>query len=129
MRKMMRPVLRTLGLVLLGGVLLAAPAVAEPYFAVREGERCSACHTNMNGGGKRTDLVSTHARDVLHYPNFFGKFSSPADFFTGEINKYVALGGDLRVSETATFQDRGRNGRVDNDKVLRGRLATNSLAT
>jgi hypothetical protein len=112
---------------------VAVPALAEPYFAVREGLRCSACHTNMNGGGKRTDLVSTHARDLLHYPMFFGVFSNPPEFFSGEINKYLALGGDLRVSETATFQD-GKDGpdgvfrgQVRNDQVFRGRLETNSL--
>ena len=108
-------------------VLLAAPAFAEPYLAVREGMRCSACHVNMNGGGKRTDLVATHARDILHYPNFFGSFSNPPDFFSGELNKYVGLGADTRASYTAVFQDLGTNGRVDNDKVFRGRLDTNRL--
>src|SRR2546426_12806219 len=83
-------------------LLLSAPTLAEPYFAVREGLRCSSCHTNMNGGGKRTDLVSTHARDLLHYPTFFGAFSNPPEFFSGEINKYLALGADLRANETAT---------------------------
>ncbi len=113
---------------LIGCLLLwAAPARAEPYFAVREGMRCSACHVNMNGGGMRGDLVRTHARDVLHYPNFFGTFSNPPTFFNGEINQYLALGADLRASDTATFQDKGVNGRVDNDKVFRGRLETNRV--
>ncbi len=119
--------MRRLGLALGCLLLLAAPALAEPYFAVREGLRCSACHVNMNGGGMRTDLVSTHARDLLHYPSFFGAFSNPPDFFTGEINKYLRLGGDLRVSDTATFQDLGHNGKVSNDEVFRGRLETNSI--
>ena len=131
----MRSILRVIGCVL-GLWLLAGPAVAEPYFAVREGLKCSACHTNMNGGGKRTDLVSTHARDILHYPSFFGAFSNPPDFFTGEINKYVSVGADLRASNSAVFQDLGshtqcsqriQNGSptavcVDNNEVFRGRL-------
>jgi hypothetical protein len=111
----------------MGLLLLAAPALAEPYFAVREGLRCSACHTNMNGGGKRTDLVSTHARDLLHYPNFFGQFSNPPDFFNGEINKYFAVGADLRASNTAIFQNLERNGEVSNNKAFRGRLERDSL--
>ena len=125
--------LRRFVLALGGALLLAAPALAEPYFAVREGLRCSACHTNMTGGGKRTDLVSTHARDLLHYPNFFGAFSSPPEFFSGEVNKYVSLGGDLRASETAVFQD-GKpgadgvfHGQVSNDEVFRGRLEENRI--
>jgi len=117
---------RRIGLILALAVF-ALPAWAEPYIALREGLRCSACHVNMTGGGKRTDLVSTHARDLLHYPSFFGKFSNPTDFFTGEINKYLALGADLRASNTATFQDAPRNGVVDNDKVFRNHLETDSL--
>jgi hypothetical protein len=92
----------------------------------------------MNGGGMRTDLVRTHARDILHYPNFFGKFSNPPEFFSGEINQYLALGADLRTSETAVFQDQGSPAKcpgpgqsstncVDNDQVFRGRLETNRL--
>jgi len=124
---MMAAVIRRL---MLGVVVLtiAGPALAEPYFAVREGFKCSACHVNMTGGGKRTDLVSTHARDILHYPSFFGAFSNPPDFFSGEINKYLGLGADVRASETAVFQNEGTNGRVNNDKVFRGRLETNSLS-
>ena len=121
--------IRRLGLAVGCALLLSvAPVLAEPYFAVREGLRCSACHTNMNGGGKRTDLVSTHARDLLHYPNVFGAFSSPPEFFSGEVNKYISLGGDLRASNTAIFQD-GKpgpdgmfHGQVANDQVFRGRL-------
>jgi hypothetical protein len=122
-------------------LLVVAPALAEPYFAVREGLPCSACHVNMNGGGMRTDLVSTHARDILHYPNFFGAFSNPPEFFTGEINKFVSIGSDLRASYTAVFQDLGSNQDcsaaiqaqsstvrcVDNNKVFRDRLESNSI--
>lgn len=114
-------------------MLSPTPVLAEPYIAVREGLHCSACHVNMNGGGKRTELVSTHARDLLHYPNFFGRFSNPPEFFTGEINKYVSIGADLRGSDTAVFQD-GKpdpdgvfRGQVSNDQVVRTRLETNSL--
>lgn len=132
----MRLSMPRIGLTLGCLLLCAAPALAEPYLAVREGLRCSACHTNMNGGGKRTDLVATHARDLLHYPNVFGAFSSPPEFFSGEVNKFVSLGADLRATETATFQDLGSNGLVggtptkfvENNKVFRGRLETNSIA-
>jgi len=122
----------------LGTLLLwTSAAGAEPYLAVREGMRCSACHVNMNGGGMRSDLVTMHARDVLHYPSFLGTFSNLPDFFSGEINKYLALGGDLRASNTAIFQDRSSPAKcpgpttsglcVDNDTVLRGRLEENTL--
>lgn len=108
--------------------LVATPAFAEPYLAMREGMKCSACHTNMNGGGKRTDLVATHAKEILRYPGFLGKFSNPPEYFTGEINQYIGIGADLRTSAKLIFQDLGVNGVVSNDKVYRGRLETSQLA-
>ena len=134
----MATALQRFGLLTAWLLLSTAPALAEPYFAVREGLACSACHVNMNGGGMRTDLVRTHARDILHYPRFFGKFSNPPEFFNGEINQYLALGADLRASNTATFQDQGSPAQcpgpagsstncVFNDKVFRGRLQTNNI--
>ncbi len=106
---------------------LPLPGWSEPYIAVREGMRCSACHTNVTGGGKRTDLVSTHAKDLLHYPDFFGPFSRPVEYFTGEINPFVAIGGDLRTSAAWIFQSLGASGRVRNDQVFRGRLEQTRL--
>lgn len=134
----MATVLRRFGFLTAWLLLWAAPVLAEPYFAVREGLPCGACHVNENGGGMRTDLVRTHARDILHYPNFFGKFSNPPEFFNGEINQYLALGTDLRVANTATFQDQGSPAKcpgpggsttncVSNDKVFRGRLETDNI--
>jgi len=125
-------------------ILWAVPAFGEPYLGLREGMKCSACHTNVTGGGKRTDLVATHARDILRYPNFFGKFTNPPEFFSGEINQYLAIGSDLRVSNTATFEDKGSPQNcpggapppvpgqppvncVDNNKVFRGRLETDEM--
>lgn len=115
------------GVVALVVWIVASVAQAEPYLAVREGYNCSGCHTNITGGGKRTDIVATHPHDILRYPAFLGDLASPTDKFTGEINKYVSVGGDLRVSNLATFQDLGNNGRVDNNKAFRGRLETDTI--
>lgn len=110
--------------------LTATPAWAEPYFAVREGLACSACHVNKSGGGKRTDLVATHANDLLHVPKLFGPVSRPPEFFTGDINEYLGLGGNLRTNYTAIFQDEpGADGEVSNDKVFHDRLERNDFDT
>jgi hypothetical protein len=119
-----------LWLVGLGVVLSAAMAGAEPYMAVREGFRCSGCHVNQTGGGKRNELMVAHARDVLHYPKLelLDWLSAPAEVFTGELNRYVGLGANLRVSNTATFQEQpDANGRVKNNTAFRGRLEENEL--
>lgn len=103
---------------------------AEPYMAVREGLPCSACHVNVTGGGKRTDLVATHANEILRVPDwdFMGTFNRPAEAFTGEVNQYIGVGADLRVDYNAVFQDTpDADGLVDNDKVFRGNLESNEI--
>ena len=110
--------------------LVAGTALAEPYIGVRQGFKCSSCHTNRTGGGKRTDLVTTHAREILRYPTFLGSFSAPLDKFNPELNSYIGIGADLRFSELATFQDKpDANGRVKNNTAFRTRLESESLAT
>ncbi|HYD48418.1 MAG TPA: hypothetical protein VEB21_08730, partial [Terriglobales bacterium] len=121
----------SLGLVAAAALLLASQAAwAEPYFAVREGLRCSACHVNMNGGGMRTDLVNIHANELLHIPKMFGPLSRPTEYFNGDINQYLGLGADLRASYSAQFQDDpGSDNQVKNNQIYRGRLERNDLDT
>ncbi|MBI4518933.1 MAG: hypothetical protein HY699_24340 [Deltaproteobacteria bacterium] len=107
---------------------LAGTALAEPYLAVREGYNCGGCHTNITGGGKRTDIVATHARQLLHYPDFMSAWATPADTFTGEINKYVGIGANVRLGNLAVLQDEAdASGRVANNTAFRGRLESNTL--
>jgi hypothetical protein len=110
--------------VVIVGVMIAGavPVAAEPYMAVREGMRCSACHVNVTGGGKRTDLIAMHAKDVLRYPSFFEKLAKPVEAFGGDINQYLAIGADLRTSATLIMQDLGADGTVSNNTAFRGRL-------
>ena len=107
---------------LLAALGAASDAAAEPYLAVREGQKCSACHVNMTGGGMRTSFVSAHAKEILRYPNWWPPLSKPADAFTGEINQYLAIGGDLRIDATGIMQDEPKNGRVNNNQAFRSRL-------
>src|SRR5438093_1535941 len=45
-------------------LLAAGAARAEPYLMVREGAKCSACHTNKTGGGKRKAFAHLHPSDT-----------------------------------------------------------------
>jgi len=82
--------------VLVVALLIAASATAqaEPYLAVFKGMQCSACHTHPGGGGKRNV-----------YGNAFGQTELPATrigdeqaaIWTGELNQWFAVGGDLRA--------------------------------
>jgi len=66
---------------------------AEPYLAVNEGMTCQVCHTSPTGGGKRTPFGNVYTRQTLaaHNPG-----PDNAKFWTGELFKYLAVGGDIR---------------------------------
>ena len=72
-------------------------ASAEPYFAVREGLKCMACHVNPSGGGMRTPFGNVWAQTqlaqrTLEVPG--------AESWTGAINRYLGVGGNLRAGGT-----------------------------
>jgi hypothetical protein len=108
--------------------LVAGSAHAEPYLAVRSGAKCSDCHTNLDGGGKRTPFAHIHARDILHDLDLL-PLPKGVKSFNGELNQYVSIGGDLRVRSTTTW-DSGvpdANGRVPENKAFRPHFASEEL--
>src|SRR5436309_10503892 len=99
--------------------LVASQARAEPYLMVREGAKCSACHTNQTGGGKRTAFAHIHAHDIEHDLDLL-PVPPGVKPFNGEINSYASIGGDLRVQNITVFQDHpDRLGRVPTNEVFR----------
>ena len=107
-------------------VLCAAGAArAEPYLMVREGAKCSACHTNQTGGGKRTAFAHIHAHDIEHDLDLL-PVPPGVKPFNGEINSYASIGGDLRVQNITVFQDRpNRLGRVPTNEAFRRSVRSN----
>ena len=78
------------------GVLLLAAAQtahAEPYLAVQKGMQCSACHSHPAGGGKRSAYGNIFAQSELAERRI-----GDGDIWTGEITKWLSVGGDLRAS-------------------------------
>ncbi len=100
---------------ILGLVLWGASSVrAEPYLAIQEGYKCSKCHTNMTGGGKRTEFANIYVQTRLanrfwNWRDILGESDEGADdenpsntdssssFFSGRLNDYIAIGGDFRM--------------------------------
>src|SRR5687768_16431872 len=74
-------------------------AQAEPYFAVREGLKCSSCHFNPAGGGMRNAFGNGWAQSALPARRVEG---TGTDAWTGVLNSFVALGGNLRANATYT---------------------------
>jgi hypothetical protein len=82
---------------LLGGLLLAAaPAAAEPYLALRTGLKCSACHTNLTGGGNRNAFGGIFAQTQLPM--------KPGAVVSRNITDFLQIGWDLRMEGSGTFK-------------------------
>jgi hypothetical protein len=71
------------------------PSEAEPYLALGMGLKCSACHVNPTGGGMRTTFGTVWGQTVLPARAF-----SADGPWTGDLNRYVGLGADLRGAAT-----------------------------
>jgi len=80
------------------GCLLAATAHAEPYLAVAQGFKCSQCHVNPTGGGLRAPYGDVFAQTVMPAQHL----DTGTDTWTGQINRFLSIGGDLRFDASST---------------------------
>lgn len=85
-------------------ILLGATKVqAEPYLAIKNNVKCSACHVNPIGGGLRTT-----------FGNFYGHNSLPVESSNlstaevGKITEWLGLGGNFR-NNAENIQDDADN--------------------
>ncbi len=74
-------------------------AQAEPYFAVREGLKCSSCHFNAAGGGMRNAFGNGWAQGALPATRIE---ATGTEAWTGAVSRFFALGGNLRANATHT---------------------------
>ena len=75
---------------------LGTTAQAEPYLAARMGMKCVQCHANPTGGGLRNVFGNTFAQTTLAQQRLGGE----DDAWTGQLAKWVALGGNARANYT-----------------------------
>ena len=73
-------------------IIPAQFASAEPYLAVQKGMQCSNCHSHPAGGGKRTVDGNVFTQTELA-----GRKIGQSELWTGELTKWLAVGGDLRA--------------------------------
>ena len=76
-------------------VLLGPEAMAEPYLAIYKGMQCSSCHSHTAGGGMRTAYGNVFAQSELAARRMG---DSNGDVWTGEMNKWLSVGANLRGS-------------------------------
>jgi len=71
---------------------------AEPYLAIQTGLKCGQCHVNPTGGGLRTQYGDVFAQNLLPQ----NKLDTGSDLWTGDVTKFLRIGGDLRFDGTVT---------------------------
>lgn len=100
-------------------ILWAHPALSEPYLAVRGGYKCSQCHTNITGGGKRNGFGSIYTQTTLPYKiisaSSLQNILSPTGASSGDPNygtfiantlaDFLSFGGELRVENRTRFSE------------------------
>jgi len=93
----------------LASIISAQSAKAEPYLAVQKGMQCSNCHSHPAGGGKRTVYGNVFAQSDLA-----ARRIGDGKVWTGEVNKWLSIGGDLRAS-FVDIDTPNRSGTSDTD--------------
>jgi hypothetical protein len=100
-------------------VIWVCSAHAEPYFAVREGYKCSQCHTNITGGGKRNRFGSIYTQTALPHTvvsasdleAMMGHINAGAaepdygTFIPNTLAGFLSVGGDLRLENRTVFAE------------------------
>lgn len=103
-------------LLALASLLGGGYACAEPYLAVRYGLKCETCHVNPTGGGLRSNFGDVFAQTQLPAHPIRGGWG----LWTGEVTKWLRLGGDLRYD--ANFTQTPHEATTHQLAVQQGRL-------
>jgi len=94
--------LRPLLSLLLPAVLsLPLLATAEPHFAYQGGYKCSACHVNQTGGGKRNAFGQLYPQTELR--PLWLKAAEKSGDLSSQLGSSVSLGADFTALHKTTF--------------------------
>jgi hypothetical protein len=92
-------------------------ATAEPYMAVRTGFKCSQCHVNSTGGGKRTDFGNIFSQFILPKPAL--EEDSLKVAFDPKLNEAISIGANFRVDQLRTMEyEKGASRRASTDGLV-----------
>ncbi len=73
---------------------------AEPYFAVRDGLKCSVCHSNITGGGKRSAYGQIYTSTL--------KPANKTTLFNPKLNDNISIGANFRANWTYAQFDKAK---------------------
>ena len=80
----------------LTALCLLGEAVAEPYIAFREGYKCSVCHVNKTGGGKRTAYGVLYTQTEL--APLLESLADGSTEFATDLNSSISIGVDFMAT-------------------------------
>ena len=92
---------RVVGICLLTALTLPLTLHAEPYFAFREGYKCSTCHVNKTGGGKRNEFGSSFTQ--TEFSPILEAASENSLDFSADIGESFSLGMDFMIVHETLF--------------------------
>ncbi len=103
------PLYRRLMPIVASAAALLSPCfvAAEPHLAFKEGLKCSACHVNQTGGGKRTAFGQLYTQTELS-PLLPGA-SAASEGFSAQLGPSISMGADLVAAHKTSFsvEERG----------------------
>ncbi|MDB5104867.1 MAG: hypothetical protein JWP91_2556 [Fibrobacteres bacterium] len=99
--------------------LAAGIVSAEPYIAVRTGFKCSQCHVNRTGGGKRTEFGNVFSQYKLLMASPLND-SLPYSF-DPKLNKSISIGANWRVEQVRSmaYKHQGQEAASKDEVVIR----------
>lgn len=90
-------------LLLLTCFLPLPAAFSEPYLAIREGMKCSACHVNRTGGGQRTRMGTGYGAQQLPWKTVDLQANKIPHFWSF-YDDLISIGGDFRFANRTNFE-------------------------
>lgn len=80
---------------------LLGEIAAEPYIAYREGYKCSVCHVNKTGGGKRNTYGALYTQTEL--TPLLESLADGSMNFETDLNPGISIGVDFMVTHQTQF--------------------------
>ena len=92
-------------------------ALAEPFLAVLEGQKCGTCHVSPSGGGMRNVYGNVYSRSLLPSKTIVADKEDPF-IWTSEMFKIIKLGANVRGSwRDADIPNRSTESGTDIDRA------------
>jgi hypothetical protein len=79
-----------------------APLLAEPHFAYREGYKCSSCHVNQTGGGKRTAFGVLYTQTEVQ--PVWSRATAKSEGFSAQLGPSISMGADFMAMHKTSFK-------------------------